>query len=93
MSEEGEIQPTKDQEPSKGVKAIKGQQRTSSVEGSSAEIVLDRRPKVPTWNPLLELDRALLPVDSSIRNFQQGKVGYVANSLEQPLLLPQDMQA
>lgn len=24
MSEEGEIQPTKDQEPSKGVKAIKG---------------------------------------------------------------------
>ena len=54
-------------------------------------IVLDRRPKVPTWNPLLELDRALLPVDSSIRNFQQGKAGYVANSLEQPLLLPQDM--
>ena len=37
------------------------------------------------------LDRALLPLDSSIRNFQKGKVGYVADALEQPLLLPQDM--
>ena len=40
---------------------------------------------------MLELDRSPLPMDSSIRDFQQGKVGYVANALEQPLLLPQDM--
>ena len=37
------------------------------------------------------LDGALLPLDSFIRDFQKGKVGYVANALEQPLLLPQDM--
>ena len=37
------------------------------------------------------LDGAPLPLDSSIRDFQKGKVGYVANALEQSLLLPQDM--
>ena len=40
---------------------------------------------------MLKLDGALLPLDSSIRDFQKGKAGYVANALEQPLLLPQDM--
>lgn len=30
-------------------------------------------------------------MDLSIRDFQQGKAGYVANALEQSLLLPLDM--
>ena len=46
---------------------------------------------VQIWNPSLVLDGALLPLDSSIRDFQKGKAGYVADALEQPLLLPQDM--
>ena len=37
------------------------------------------------------LDKAPLPNDTSIRDFQQGKVGYVANAVEQALLLPTDM--
>ena len=37
---------------------------------------------------MLELDGALLPLDSSIKDFQKGKRGYVADALEQPLLLP-----
>ncbi|XP_030936423.1 tropomyosin alpha-3 chain-like [Quercus lobata] len=41
--------------------------------------------------PALVLDRAPLPTDASIRNFQQGKVGYVANVVEQALLLLEDM--
>ena len=52
---------------------------------------LDHRPRVQTWNPSLVLNRSPLPLDSSIRDFQKGKVGYVANALEQPLLLPDDM--
>ena len=32
-----------------------------------------------------------MPVDASIRNFQQGKAGYVADAVEQALLLPEDM--
>ena len=41
--------------------------------------------------PALVLDKAPLPTDASIRNFQQGKAGYVANVVEQALLLLEDM--
>ena len=37
------------------------------------------------------MDGAPFPLDSSIRDFQKGKAGYVADALEPPLLLPQDM--
>ena len=37
------------------------------------------------------LDRAPILYDTSIRDFQQGKAGYVANVVEQALLLPADM--
>ena len=40
---------------------------------------------------MLKLDGVPLPMNSSIRDFQQGKAGYMANALEQPLILPQDM--
>ena len=90
-SKEGEVQPSKDQEPPKGSKVAKGQQRRSFVEGSGLEVTPDCCPKVPTWNLPLELNGAPLSVDSSIRDFQQGKTSYVANSLDQALLLPQDM--
>ena len=39
----------------------------------------------------MELDGALLLSDASIRDFQQGIVGYVANIAKQSLLLPKDM--
>lgn len=46
---------------------------------------------VPAWMPALVLDGAPLPADASIKNFQQGKAGYVADVVEQALLLPEDM--
>ena len=39
----------------------------------------------------LVLDESPLPTNSSIRNFQQGKAGYVADAVEQALLLLDDM--
>ena len=45
----------------------------------------------PAWLPALMLDGELLLADASIRNFQGGKGGYVANAVEQALLLPGDM--
>ena len=81
-----EIQPSVDQEPTKKSKASKGQQKKGSTEGSGFEAAVDHRSKVSTWSPLLMLDGAPLPSDSSI-----GKVDYVANSLEQALLFPRDM--
>ena len=41
--------------------------------------------------PALVLDGAPLPMDASIRNFQQGKASYVADAVEQAPLLPEDM--
>lgn len=82
MSEEGEVVPTKELEPQKGAKITKGAQRKTLAKGVGTEKVSKRRPRVPIWNSPLELDRTLLHLDSSIRDFQKGKVGYVANALE-----------
>ena len=46
-----------------------------------------------TWSPRLELDGALIPEDASVRNFQEGHSGYVAEAFEQRLFLPKDMDA
>ena len=51
----------------------------------------DQQVEPPTYALSLVLDDALLPSDASIKDFQRGKVGYVANSMEQALLLPKDM--
>lgn len=49
------------------------------AEDSGIEVVSERRLRVLIWSPSLELYRAPLPLDSSIRDFQKGKVGYVAH--------------
>ena len=46
-----------------------------------------------TWAPWLELDGTAIPWNSSIREFQRGHSTYVAEVLEQPLLLPNDVEA
>ena len=46
-----------------------------------------------TWSPKLELDGVPIVWDTSIRNYQEGQAGHVAEALEQPLLLPRDMEA
>ena len=43
------------------------------------------------WTPTIILDGASLPFNASIRNFQQGNTCYVADAMEQALLLPEDM--
>jgi len=37
------------------------------------------------------VDRAAIPWNASVREFQRGHGAYVAEALEQPLLLPKDM--
>ena len=59
--------------------AIKGERR------------VNHRITAPIWAPHMELDGAPLPSDASIQDFQQGMVGYVADAVEQSLLLPKDM--
>ena len=50
-----------------------------------------RTPRI--WSPKLELDSVPITWDTSIRNYQGGQAGHVAEALEQPLLLPRDMEA
>ena len=45
------------------------------------------------WNPKLELDGVAIPYNASVREYNRGRAGYVADALEQPLLLPRDIEA
>jgi len=45
------------------------------------------------WSPRLEVDGATIPYNASFREYQRGRAGYIAEALEQPMLLPRDMEA
>ena len=45
------------------------------------------------WSPKLELDGVPIAWDTSVRNYQGGQASHIAEALEQPLLLPRDMEA
>ena len=66
-------------------------QTRSSSEGAITNRRGDHQSEVLAWTPSIVLDKALLPRDASIRDFQQGRARYVANVVEQALLLPVDM--
>ena len=51
-----------------------------------------RRPTL-IWSPKLEVDSVPIAWDSSIRHYREGHTGHIAEALEQPLLLPKDMEA
>ena len=44
------------------------------------------------WSPKLEVDSVPIVWDSFIRHYRGGHAGHVAEALEQPLLLPKDME-
>ena len=46
-----------------------------------------------TWSPRLDVDGTAIPWNASIKEFQKGRSGYIAEALEQPLLLLKDMKA
>ena len=46
-----------------------------------------------TWLPKLEVDGVPIAYDASFRHYRGGHAGLVAEALEQPLLLPKDMEA
>ena len=46
-----------------------------------------------TWSPMLEVDGMPIAYDVTLRHYRGGHAGLVAEALEQPLHLPQDMEA
>ena len=51
-----------------------------------------RRP-THTWLPVLKVDDVPIAYDATLRHYCGGHAGLVAKVLEQPLLLPKDMEA
>ena len=89
--EEGEVGPR----PSKQPKTTREQRdkRAPFVEsredGDRAEVRVNPR----TWSPTLEGDGVAIPYTTSIREYNRGRAGFIAEALEQPVLLPRDMEA
>ena len=84
--------------PNKGAKQQKvvkdsRTNRASSTESREEALMADVRrgggPRI--WSPKLELDGTPILWDTSLRNYDGGRAGYVAEALQQPLLLPHDM--
>ena len=82
--------------PQKGTKqqkvALKARgRRSQSVESREeqhrANVCMTQR----IWSLQLEMDMAPIPWGASIREFQKGRAGYIAETLDQSLLLPKDM--
>ena len=46
-----------------------------------------------TWASWIEMEGAPIPYDASIWDAQKGHANYLAQALQQPLLLPRDMES
>ena len=71
----------------------KGKGRGSSVESKEDQNMAEIRLQNPVWDLQLELDRATIPWNSTITEFQKEHAHYLAKALEQPLLLSKDIAA
>ena len=89
---EGEVGPPKG---SKQQRQSQDQRSRRSDSVDSREELLVAQVHRPTriWSPKLEVDGVPITWDSSIRHFRGGHASHVAEALEQPLLLPKDMEA
>ena len=61
----------------------------SRDEENQAEVCVNPR----VWSPKMELDGVAIPYTASVREYNRGRAGYIAEALEQPVLLPRDMEA
>ena len=91
-AEEGELG------PSKGSKQPKQSQdhrnrKSSSVDNREEPTVAQVRWPTRTWSPMLEVDGMPIAYDATLRHYCGGQAGLMAEALEQPLLLLQDMEA
>ena len=50
-----------------------------------------RSPRI--WSPVLEVNGLPIAMDATLRHFRGGHASLMAEALQQPLLLPQDMAA
>nr|XP_023878411.1 uncharacterized protein LOC111990869 [Quercus suber] len=69
------------------------QKRGSSVESREEPPLAEVRRGQRIWSPRLELDGVPFPWETSVRNYDGGRAALIAEALQQPLLLPRDMDS
>ena len=87
--EKGEIVPRKEGKQQKTNRNPRDKRGSSVDSREEAEIRWPQRP----WAPWLEMDGAVIPYDASIWDVPRGHANYLAQALQQPLLLPRDMES
>ena len=87
--EEGELVPWKENKQQKTSKDPRDKRGNSVDSRDEVEV---RRPQRP-WAPQLEMDGAAIPYDASIWDTPRGHANYLAQALQQPFLLPRDMES
>ena len=87
--EKGEVAPRKDNKQQK-VATDPRDKRGASVD--SRDKVEVCRPQW-TWAPRLEIEGAPIPYDALIWDMPRGHANYLVQALQQPLLLPRDMES
>ena len=86
--EEGEVIPPKGAKQPKNVKDKRAPSMESREESGGAEVRWGPR----IWAPQLELEGVPIPWDATFWESQRTHVTHLAEALEQPLLLPRDME-
>ena len=87
--EEGKLAPRKDNKQQKVAKDPKDKKGTFVDSRDEAEV---RRPQW-TWAPRLKMEGSPIPYNASIWDAQRGHTNYLVQALQQPLLLPRDMES
>ena len=87
--EEGELAPRKDNKQQKVAKDPRDKKGTSVDRRDEAEVRWPQR----TWAPRLKMEGAPIPYNASIWDAQRGHTNYLVQALQQPLLLPRDMES
>ena len=67
--------------------------RSNSVDNREELPVAQVRRPSRIWSPKLEVEGVPIAWDSSIRHYHRGHAGHVVETLEQPLLLPKEMES
>ena len=90
--EEGEIGPSKGHKQVKQIQDRRGR-RSNSVDNREEALVAQACRSPRTWSLVLEVDGMPIAYDATLRHYRGGHAGLMAEALQQPLLLPQDMAA
>ena len=91
VTEEGEMAPSKGSKQPRQSQDQMGR-RSNSTDSQEEPLVAQVRRPTRTWSPKLEVDDVPIAYDASLRHYRRGHADLVAEALEQPLLLPTDME-